>query len=248
MSEQLRLQLVFLLKRSQPLQLQRQDRPSCPVCGLIYTEILISSGDAQRALNNAQKHPGHRICPTLPCGLFLLVVTLVCGARCKLVSTWNLVWKVEEKSVVLFGLPVLRLRTVGHTGVGFWALKRGEKYVEHVLTSSTSRSQTGNTETTTDRHNMLTNMKRSFIKQHLFSCCSLSFQWEMRKHQTWSTFRACSFYGCCKSYTFIFLFYALIIYLSVVDLCLYMVDHHTCCVSVTGYMSFYVICSCLVQN
>ena len=34
------------------LRHQRQDRMSRPVCGLIYTEILISC-DAQRLLNNA---------------------------------------------------------------------------------------------------------------------------------------------------------------------------------------------------
>lgn len=43
------------------LQHQRLDRPNCPICGLIYTEILISS-DAQRALNNARTHPQSRIC------------------------------------------------------------------------------------------------------------------------------------------------------------------------------------------
>lgn len=78
---------------------QRLDRPSCPVCGLIYTEILISP-DAQRALNNAQisAAPGLSVINAHLLVDCLLGLLINIGSTCAV----KLGLKGEEKAVFYF--------------------------------------------------------------------------------------------------------------------------------------------------
>lgn len=96
------------------LRQQRQDRPSCPDCGLIYTQILMSC-DAQRALNNAQTR-SRRGCGTQSLLLCVCSFSTVFSINAQQPATRNLCRKVQRKAQFYFHIS-MPLSVAGHRSV-----------------------------------------------------------------------------------------------------------------------------------